>query len=40
MEENKIQAPNIESKLRQHIVRMPEAIYEASGIIVNIIDNT
>lgn len=35
MEENKIQAPNIESKLRQHIVRMPEAIYEASGIIVN-----
>ena len=35
MEENKIQAPNIESKLRQHIVKMPEAIYEASGIIVN-----
>ena len=33
MEDNKI--PFVESKLRSHIVKMPEAIYEASGIVVN-----
>ncbi len=33
MEENKV--PSIEGKLRQHVVKMPEAIYQASGIIVN-----
>ena len=33
MEKNYI--PNIQSKLRHHILKMPEACYSASGIIVN-----
>ena len=28
-------APTIQSSLRHHILKMPEAVYEASGIIVN-----
>ncbi len=35
MEDNRASIPSVESKLRNHIVRMPEAIYQASGIIVN-----
>ena len=33
MEKNPI--PNIQSRLRHHILKMPEACYSASGIIVN-----
>lgn len=28
-------APTIQSSLRHHILKMPEAVYEASGIVVN-----
>jgi len=28
-------APNVRSSLRHHILKMPEAVYEASGIVIN-----
>ncbi len=31
----KEQIPNVESRLRNHILKIPEAVYGASGIIVN-----
>lgn len=31
----KIAAPVIQSTLRHHILKMPEAVYEASGIVIN-----
>ena len=31
----KINAPVIQSTLRHHILKMPEAVYEASGIVIN-----
>ena len=33
--ENKEYLPNIESRLRHNIVKVPEAIYSATGIVVN-----
>ncbi len=33
--ENKEYLPNIESRLRHNIVKVPESIYSASGIVVN-----
>ena len=36
MEENrKEQTPQIESRLRRHILRIPNAVFQASGIIIN-----
>lgn len=36
MEEmKKEQIPQIGSRLRQHILKIPEAVFQASGIIIN-----
>lgn len=34
-EADKTQIPQIGSKLRQHILKMPEAVFQASGIVIN-----
>ena len=34
-EEEKVQIPQIGSRLRQHILKMPETVFEASGIVIN-----
>ena len=34
-ETDKTQIPQIGSKLRQHILKMPEAVFQASGIVIN-----
>lgn len=34
-EADKAQIPQIGSKLRQHILKMPEAVFQASGIVIN-----
>jgi len=36
MEENRKEpTPQIESRLRRHILRIPNAVFQASGIIIN-----
>ena len=35
MENNRVPVPKVESSLRHGILKMPEACYEASGIVVN-----
>ena len=35
MENNRAPVPKVESSLRHGILKMPEACYEASGIVVN-----
>jgi len=35
MQEGTSSLPQIDSRLRKHILRMPEAVYSASGIVIN-----
>lgn len=35
MQEETYQLPQIDSRLRKNILRMPEAVFQASGIVIN-----